>query len=223
MTTTQSDGRPPEQQLPLPLKRRLFRSTFTTCGYLVLAVLVLIIGSFVLLPLALTWLLWCYISIAAICIIFPSVFITRYQRGQSLTALLSAARWSVIVVGLSGLLLGAAALIVPGYKIFLAGYWLHVKIWLAPAQVRQWAASQQITADQTSDIPYPDWPESLKKTSLGRSSLTIDSEGQRIILTEGGGFGHWGIEVAAQEDNVPEVKGYVLKVAKGAWVWHELQ
>lgn len=214
---------PQNQQTRLSLERRLFRFTLTAYGYLTLAALVPIVGLLVLLPFSFTRLLWFYISIAAVSIIFPSVFITRHQRGQNLAALLSAVRWSVIVVGLTGLLLWPSVLIAPGYKIFLAGYWLHVKIWLDPVQVRQWAAARQIAADRTSDIPYHHWPASLKKASLGQRRLTVDSKGQRIVLVEGGGFGHWGIKIAAPESNIPEAKGYVLNVAQGVWVWHELQ
>ena len=201
----------------------MFRCTLTAYAYLALAALVPIVGLLVLLPLSFTRLLWFYIGIAAVSIIFPSVFITRHRRGRSLAALLSAGRWSVIVVGLTGLLLWTSVLIGPGYKIFLAGYWLHVKIWLNPVQVRQWAAARQIAADRTSDIPYSYWPESLKKASLGQRRLTVDSKGQRIMLVEGGGFGHWGIEIAAPKSNVPDTKGYVLKVTDGVWVWHEVQ
>lgn len=83
-------------------------------------------------------LLWFYIGTAAVSVIFPSVFIAvRCRRGQSLAALLAAAKWSAIAVALIGLLLWPSLLIVPGYKTSLAGYWLHVKIWLNPAQVRQ--------------------------------------------------------------------------------------
>ncbi len=208
----------------LSLAKRLFRRILATCKWLAVTVLMLLAGLLLMMTCFFIRLLWFYIGIAAVSVIFPSVFIAvRRRHAQNLAALLAAARWSVIAAGLIGLLLWPSLLIVPGYKTSLAGYWLHVKIWLNPAQVRQWAAAQQPAADRTEDMPYPHWPSSLQHAASTPGHLIVDSKRQRLTLVEGGGFGHWGIEIAAPGSNAPEMEGYTLQVADGVWVWHEIQ
>lgn len=205
-------------------EKKLFRLTILVFVGLLVGAFVPIAGLVIFIPLFCTGLLWCYTGLLAVSLAFPISLLLARHRGQNLaSSLVSAVRWSVIVFGALGLVLGLSVLVVPGYKQFTAGYWIHSKIWLSPAEVRVWARSQKGTVDTTDTVPYRLWPSSLKLASLGSGRVYVDPVTKGVTLVDGGGFGHWGIKVTAPGDGESTGPNYFIKLEDGAWVWHEIQ
>lgn len=71
------------------------------------------------------------------------------------------------------------------------------------------------------EIASRDLPECV--TSLSDRACIKDDG--TLILVWGGGFGHWGLAVAAPGTPMPpqSSREYHLRLADGAWVWHEIQ
>jgi hypothetical protein len=208
---------------PLSREKKLFRLTIFVFLGLLVGAFIPIAGLVIFIPFFCTGLLWSYVGLLAVCIVFPISLLVARRRGQNLrSSIVSAVRWSVVVFGAVGLVLGLSVLVVPGYKQFTLGYWIHSKIWLNPAQVRTWATSEKGTADRAETVPYKFWPSSLRLASLGSGRVYVDPLTKAVTLVDGGGFGHWGIKVAAPGDACTG-PNYFIKLEDGAWVWHEIQ
>ena len=203
---------------PMPLEWRLF--------WILLIVLLLPFTPIIFaVPRLLFGLLWDYAAAVVVGIAFPVVFILTMRKGKSITvSVCTAVKSSVISLGKLLVLLFIFSLFYgPGYKPFTLGYWIHTKIWLNPVQVRQWAANQLGSTNVCETIPHEQWPTSLKNTGSDEGSLYIDSKTKTLTLVEGGVFGHWGITIVQEKQTNDSSREYVLKLEKGAWVWHELQ
>lgn len=215
----------PETSNSRSREKKLFKITLLVLVVLFVGTFVPILGLIVFIPFFCTGLLWCYSGIALACLTFPSAFLIRMRRAHRLLdSIASAARWSVILFGALGAVLMLSVFVIPGYKSFTLGYWIHARIWLNTAQVRDWAAHQKVTTDSAAAVPYPLWPSSLKRASLGSGRVRVDPETRSVLLVDGGGFGHWGIRIVgpgAADSSFG--RNYALKVEPGAWVWHEIQ
>jgi hypothetical protein len=206
-------------------EKKLFKITLLGLAVLFVGAFVPILGLIVFIPFFCTALLWCYSGAAFVCLAFPVVFLIHMRSAHRLrTSVASAARWSVILFGVLGVVLMLSVFVVPGYKSFTLGYWIHAKIWLSTAQVRDWAAHQKGITDSAAGVPYSLWPSSLKLASLGSGRVQVDPETRSVLLVDGGGFGHWGIRVTGPDATDSSFgSNYALKVQPGAWVWHEIQ
>jgi hypothetical protein len=57
--------------------------------------------------------------------------------------------------------------------------------------------------------------------SLGSGGVRVDLATTTVSLLDGGGFGHWGIRIAAADAaDISFGSSYALKAAPGAWIWH---
>ncbi|HXC99667.1 MAG TPA: hypothetical protein VN048_10025 [Verrucomicrobiae bacterium] len=206
---------------PKPLENKLFRLTIIIYAILLIVSFGPLVGLIVSIPFFCTGLLWCYSGLLAVFITLPIAFVLAKRRGKTLIdATLSSFRWSVIVFGALGLMMWASVFVIPGYKTFTLGYWIHAKIWLDEGQVRYWAASQKGSRDMDETIPYDQWPSSMRAASMGYGSLRVDPNTKVVTLDDGGGFGHWGI-VVAQKGSPPSFGSYAILLQDGAWVWHD--
>src|SRR6266567_2965077 len=148
---------------PKSREKKLFRLTLLLFLGLFIGAFIPIAGLVIFIPFFCTGLLWCYTGFAGVCLTFPIASFVAKRRGQKLMdSIVSGIRWSVIVFGALGLVLALSVLIVPGYKPFTLGYWIHSKIWLNPAQVRDWAERQKGTTGASEAVPYKLWPPTLK-------------------------------------------------------------
>jgi hypothetical protein len=169
-------------------------------------------------------LLWCYAGFMGGCItFFVSFLLARHKGLMPVAAVISAGRRSVIVFGAIGVILLPSFLIVPGYKPFTLGNWIHAKTWLNVDEVRKWAVGQDTSAYPSHGIPHKQWPASLKVATWGSGRLLVDPSTKIVTVVDGGGFGHWGIEIAPVGTSKPHLYGYVIQLEDGAWVCTEIQ
>lgn len=205
------------------LERKLFRLAVIVAACAVVGAFIPFLGLVVSLPFFMVALLWLYGGIALFCVTFPLAFFLALHKGNTTSkASLSAARWFFVLIIALGLLMWPTCFFVPGYKPFTLGYWVHCKIWLNPSEVRDWASVQPAPSEPISHVPYRQWPMSLKFASLGSGRVTVDSN-KKVTLVDGGGFGHWGIEIGKLDGSQPETGDYSIQLSHGAWVWHEVQ
>ncbi len=215
---------PAQKKTVTQQERRLFRLVLKALVILLVSCFVPILGLVVFIPLFCVGLLWCYAGLTAGCITFLVwFFLARHKGFKSIPAGISAARWSVIVFGAIGLVLLPSVLVIPGYKTFTLGHWIHAKAWLNVVQVRKWAAEQETPAGPRHGIPYKEWPMSLKVANWGSGSLLVDPNTKAVTVVDGGGFGHWGIYIAPIGTTEPRLGGYNIQLEDGAWVSTELQ
>ena len=206
-------------------ERKLFRLTLLVSAGLFVGAFVPILRLVIFIQFFCIGLLWCYTGFAVVCLAFPVAFLLAKHKGRrAINSLASAARWSVIIFGALGFALFLSVFAIPGDKPFTLGYWIHTRIWLNTAQVRDWATHQKAAPGSDEAVPYAVWPLSLKLASLGSGRVRVDPETRPVLLVDGGGFGHWGIRIAGPDvADVSFGRNYALKLEPGAWVWHEIQ
>jgi hypothetical protein len=206
-------------------ERKLFRLALLVSAGIFFGAFVPLLGLVIFIPFFCIGLLWCYTGFAVVCVAFPVAFLLAKHGGrEAIDSAISAVRWSVIAFVALGLVLFLSVFAIPGYKPFTLGYWIHARIWLNTAQVRDWATHHEATFGPHRAVPYATWPSSLKLASLGSGRVQIDPETKCVLLVDGGGFGHWGIRIAGPDAVDSSLGGnYALKLEPGAWVWHEMQ
>lgn len=206
-----------------PLGAKLFRYTLWT--YLVFFVLAMVpgVGLVVGIPFLMVAYLWCYLGLLVATVAFVMSYFVALRRLYGVKKrLFLAFRRSVVLFGAIGLVLLPSPLVVPGYKTFTLGYWMHAKIWLNVDEVRNWSADSNIPCNESHEISREHWPSSLKRFCPGFGTLSIHPETRTVTLTQGGGFGHWGVVIVPKKQKASPL-GYAMKLDDGAWVWHEMQ
>jgi hypothetical protein len=98
---------------------------------------------------------------------------------------------SAVTFAMVGIILMAAALSLPGYNIHMAGYWLHVKLWLDVDKVRNWAQSLGIRQDpraiDTFGVPvaYERWPATLRILSVPAGRVYVNRRTIGVTVEHG--------------------------------------
>ena len=90
--------------------------------------------------------------------------------------------------------------------------------------IQAWLQSHDMTAikkESYGEIVAGELPPCMSQLSY---RVFLSPEGT-LKLIWGGGFGHWGLEVAPRGTTMPpsSPREYHLPLADGAWVWHEIQ
>jgi hypothetical protein len=213
------------------LEKKLFRIALLVLVGIIVGSFVPIVGLVVFIPVFRIGLLWFYSGLVAVCLTFSISMLAAKSRGQKLvSSLVSGIRWSVIVFMFLGVLLAFSVIIIPGYMTFTVGYWIHCKLWVDAAQIRNWAAHQEGSNNdqygmfQYENIPYEQWPSSLRTGAILSQGIYIDPQTKAVTLVDGGALaGHWGLYVAAPGATPKQDRNYYISFGDGAWVWHSLE
>lgn len=119
----------------------------------------------------------------------------------------------------------------PGYKPFTSGFADRIKSKADIEAIRNWLkmlAKERCTGE-AADLSFGGYPKSVKVLKPRYVRLDLDENGSpKVRLTWGGGFGHWGVEIRAQDTKIPpsdfsQFGEYRLPVQPGVYAWHELQ
>lgn len=171
------------------------------------------------------WYLWLYVGAAAAGLAFVAFWLVGRALLSSIRQRLQLAFLSAaIAFAAVGIALMASIIFVRGYRVQMAGYWLHAKIWLDVEQVRQWAQTMDPPKATLGNIELRRFPTTSWLTGFPAGRVLVDRRTQEVRVIQGSALsGHWGVFVTTKDRQRPEddesTNTYYWKLEDGAWVW----
>jgi len=143
-----------------------------------------------------------------------------FRRKNQGSLIRSGVKSAVVIFGTIGLAIWTFGSIPPNGRAVSAGYWFRARLKVDVEEVRSWAAGQEPSTDRFEPIGRDQWPETLRRVSLGGGVVTCDPKTRTVVFYEGGQYVRWGVTIARPGTEPPDDR-CAVSLADGAWVWAE--
>ena len=177
----------------------------TSCMVSMICVLPFVVG------LALLALELQLINVISAIVIDPNSFVVRHRK----------LGWALCLLGVLAATPLSIAPMWCGYTFPPVYYKIHahrfrqlMRMTADVSAIQAWMRSVDITQWSGKDVPNTSQPDCVKNLD----GYVFVSRSGTLIISHGGGFGHWGLEVSTNGVQKPW-RGYALPLVDGAWVW----